>query len=535
MKRSHLFCCALTAATLTGCVPLASVRTISPTYPGPGNRLNASVTFEKTDPRKALGDDLGVAAEAYRDVMRNPGDSGAMRRYNYAVARVVETINEDQLEPWKSPISVDTPAGALSLTCPIGKDPERNPARYRLLVCDRMEIGGQYFEKRHAVDGFGAPLVAIGREAKSAAEAKTSLRRTYGTVTAYLHFEGRQASLRFAEPLASETVLEGGHKFTLAADYTAALALVMAEEKPDRLGLARLLHPEKYADTARLTRLQAYDPKRIPVIFVHGLQDTPACWSEMINDMRGDADLRRRYQFWVYSYPSGYPYPYSAALFRNSLDAVKREFPHSKPIVLVGHSMGSLVSRLMITDSGDKLWRMYFGKSPAETKIGGASRADLEKTLIFQHRPEVHRVVFMSAPHRGSNLASIWFGRLASSLVHPPELARRIQRDALPLLTADHSAMKMSRMPNSIDTLSPTNRFVVEINKIPLTPGIPYHSIMGDRGRGDTPNSSDGVVPYWSSHLDGAQSEKIVPSGHGSPLNPQGIAEVERILHENRE
>jgi len=45
---------------------------------------------------------------------------------------------------------------------------------------------------------------------------------------------------------------------------------------------------------------------------------------------------------------------------------------------------------------------------------------------------------------------------------------------------------------------------------------IPYHSIIGDRGRGDTPNSSDGVVPYWSSHLDGAQSEKIVPSEHGS-------------------
>jgi hypothetical protein len=66
-----------------------------------------------------------------------------------------------------------------------------------------------------------------------------------------------------------------------------------------------------------------------------------------------------------------------------------------------------------------------------------------------------------------------------------------------------------------------------------MTPGIPYHSIIGDRGRGDTPNSSDGVVPYWSSHLDGAASEKIVPSGHGSPLNPQAIAEVHRILELN--
>jgi hypothetical protein len=54
---------------------------------------------------------------------------------------------------------------------------------------------------------------------------------------------------------------------------------------------------------------------------------------------------------------------------------------------------------------------------------------------------------------------------------------------------------------------------------------------VGDRGRGDTPNSSDGVVPYWSAHLDGAQSEKIVPSNHSTPLNPEAIAEVRRILH----
>jgi hypothetical protein len=55
------------------------------------------------------------------------------------------------------------------------------------------------------------------------------------------------------------------------------------------------------------------------------------------------------------------------------------------------------------------------------------------------------------------------------------------------------------------------------VNKLPITRGIPYHSIIGDRGGGDTPNSSDGVVPYWSSHLDGAQSELIVNSDHGAP------------------
>jgi hypothetical protein len=100
-------------------------------------------------------------------------------------------------------------------------------------------------------------------------------------------------------------------------------------------------------------------------------------------------------------------------------------------------------------------------------------------------------------------------------------------------LTADPAALKLKRLPNSVDTLAPNNRFVVAINKIPMTKIIPYHSIIGDRGRGDTPNSSDGVVAYWSSHLDGARSERIVPSGHGSPLNPQAISEVHRILKLN--
>jgi hypothetical protein len=68
---------------------------------------------------------------------------------------------------------------------------------------------------------------------------------------------------------------------------------------------------------------------------------------------------------------------------------------------------------------------------------------------------------------------------------------------------------------------------------VDIDSAITYHSIIGDQGKGDTPDSSDGIVPYWSSHLDGAASEKIVPSGHGSERSPEGIEELERILHEH--
>jgi len=124
-----------------------------------------------------------------------------------------------------------------------------------------------------------------------------------------------------------------------------------------------------------------------------------------------------------------------------------------------------------------------------------------------------------------------FIGRIGSSLIKMPFFMASIPFKTIgATMTHDSAATQMNRLPNSIDTLSPNNRFVREIEKYPTVPGVPFHTIEGDRGRGDAPNSSDGVVPYWSSHFPGAESELIVPSNHSAPLNPQAIAEVKRIL-----
>ena len=127
-------------------------------------------------------------------------------------------------------------------------------------------------------------------------------------------------------------------------------------------------------------------------------------------------------------------------------------------------------------------------------------------------------------------MAAHRLGRLGSSLVRLPVTLLRAGGDAIKIMTMSAGDLPLRRIPNSIDTLAPSNRFVKAINTIPMTKGIPYHSIMGDRGREDTPNSSDGVVPYWSSHLDDAESELIVPSNHSAHQNRQAIEEVRRIL-----
>jgi hypothetical protein len=198
--------------------------------------------------------------------------------------------------------------------------------------------------------------------------------------------------------------------------------------------------------------------------------------------------------------------------------------------------MGGIISRLMVTDSGgDKLWRDFFGKSPAQTALSPESKALLKEALIFKPRHDVARVIFISTPHRGSVIAQGPIGRLASSLIHMPMESVRLGPEILQasVVQEEPGMLKLKRMPNSIDTLAPNDPFVKSMNALTLAKGIPYHSIMGDRGRGDAPNSSDGVVPYWSSHVSGAKSEKIAPSDHGPNQNPEGIAEVIRIFKEH--
>jgi hypothetical protein len=143
--------------------------------------------------------------------------------------------------------------------------------------------------------------------------------------------------------------------------------------------------------------------------------------------------------------------------------------------------MGGCISRLLITDTGDKLWMKLFKKPPEQVPLSPESRKLFTEALIFQHRPEIGRVIFISAPLRGSELASNWLGRIGSSLVKSPITLLKAGRDAIKLTTFRSGELRLKRIPNSVDTLAPTNRFVLAINTIPITPGIPYHTIMGER------------------------------------------------------
>jgi pimeloyl-ACP methyl ester carboxylesterase len=272
------------------------------------------------------------------------------------------------------------------------------------------------------------------------------------------------------------------------------------------------------------------------VVFVHGLLCRPEAWTPAVNQLLADPVIRSRYQFWFYLYPTGLPVWWSAAKLRSELDRYRAvvDPAHKNPkldqIVLVGHSMGGLISSLMVRKGGENFWKQFTDTPPEKLKISAAAKGNLLKIVNFEPREDISRVVFVSTPHQGSQLAMNPLADFFSNLVRLPHLIT--SRDRLVLVNSirNHLRDLFVAPANSIRFLRAKSPLLLAILKLPMSERVTYHSVIGDQGKGDTPDSSDGVVPYWSSHLSNAKSEKIVPSGHGANEDPEGIEEIRRIL-----
>lgn len=474
--------------------------------------------------RSPLDASVNDAARAWRRLSQNPADTSARSDYNAAVSRIFITLRQENIKPWANPVK----AGDYTLSWQPHPKPEWNPEPYELIPTDQLEISGTYITQRTLKSGLGAPLVA-----KRSANQKHEYAPTphfYYAATGIARFKGKHCEMALEDPMDSENVRLGMRSYPLAADLTAPSAMMLEEMNKEKLGLPRLLHPTKYAATAGISRLEPYDPNKTVVLLVHGLMSSPATWFPMLNHLQSNEEIRQKYQFWFYSYPSGYPYAYSAAVMRRELDAAEKQYPMKKKMVVIGHSMGGCICRLLISDSQQRIWNELFNVPPEKLTLSDAHRHILTESLIFDHRPEIGRVVFIAAPLRGADLASGWLGSIGSRLVNLPGDLLYVSKDLLSFRKAEIGQKHLNRIPTSVDSLSEHNDFVQAVGKVPLTPGIPYHTIAGDRGKGNAPNSSDGLVPYWSSHLPNAVSEKIVPSAHPAHQHPQAIAEVQRIL-----
>ncbi len=276
------------------------------------------------------------------------------------------------------------------------------------------------------------------------------------------------------------------------------------------------------------------------MVFVHGLMSSPQTWLKMFNNLLADTLIRERYQFWFFMYPTGNPILYSANTLRESIKEARQVFDPEgddsafDDLILVGHSMGGLLSKYMILDSGNEIWEEISGVPFKDIDFTPDQRRFVERMFFFEPLPFVSRVVFIATPHRGSEWASGHIGRLGASLVKLPFTLVNNTFGMIQAIAQDEQSRlmtKIERMPTGVDGLKPDSLLVKVSEQMVLPNDIPYHSIIGNDEVGDTPGGTDGIVPYESSHLDGAVSEKIVDSGHSAHRHPLAIQEVRRILH----
>jgi pimeloyl-ACP methyl ester carboxylesterase len=242
------------------------------------------------------------------------------------------------------------------------------------------------------------------------------------------------ACLELYNPLTlSEVTLPCGNA-PLATDVSAPFAF-HAVGDPTSDGVVSWFVNPSHAAEEGLFALAPYEPGKIPVVFVHGLLSSPRTWVDLANDLRVVPGFNDCFQVWAFRYNTGQPFLAAAARLRQDLDEIVRTVdpegkdPALRHMVLLGHSMGGLVSKLQVVDSQDELWRAVANRPLEQINADLRSREELAKLFFFGPRVNVRRVVMIATPHRGSPWAKRPVGKLAAHCVRTdPETRARFHR-----------------------------------------------------------------------------------------------------------
>lgn len=366
-------------------------------------------------------------------------------------------------------------------------------------------------------------------------------------VSAFFRFEGSVADLgthrcgrlELYNPLNIQTVRVQHMTVPLETDMTTPLAYFLSRTDLDGIEYTGFLAADKIQDQTGIYMFEPYQPGKIPVVMVHGLLASPLTWTTLFNDLRADPKLRERYQFWFYLYPTGNSYLTTAADLRQELAQLRAELdPQDRDqaldhLVLVGHSMGGLVSKLLTVDSKEDFWTLVSPRPFDSLKVSSDTRGELRRLFYFQKTPSVERVVFLATPHHGSKLSPSPPARLAARFIRLPKRLMKVVGDVANADPQDLPRLRDGQIANSLDLLEPGAPALELLASRPIPQHVHFHSIIGE-AFGHGTSGSDGVVPYKSAHLAGVDSEVVIPANHlVIHHHPRAVLEVRRVLEEH--
>ena len=469
-------------------------------------------------------DVLCQAAEVYADSLAGLLEAARCHGRLTPEGLWIGTATKPVLVPWQLK-ALPIPPGAIASIEPEGQADDKRITR------------------RHVRPGFGLPMVvrvATAREGDALRRFAPDRQSLAATAVLRFRMPGDENFLQtFAGPVYRDhaaAVHIGPAKPHLAADLTAPL-LDMLAGMPKTDGLQGFIQPFGRGDTQpRLEILEPHRPGRIPVVFIHGLASDEGTWFDMLNELRAWPTFHRRFEPWVFHYPTGASFLQVSAVLRRELQAAVRAAdpqgidPALRNLVLVGHSMGGLHAKLQVVEPGTALWDAIADVPFDEIRLRPETRRQVAPGYFFQPLPFVKRIVFIATPHRGSILAALGVGRLASLTVRQPPEMEAIHDEAVRLNPGAFHPDYERRLPTSVDLLRPNSSILQAVDRLRTPCWVKTHAVVG-RAHESLAGGDDCVVPVSSAHTPGAVSEIEVPASHTRVHHhPRTIAEVERIL-----
>jgi pimeloyl-ACP methyl ester carboxylesterase len=405
-----------------------------------------------------------------------------------------------------------------------------------------IEVTG--FPTYYSWPGIGAPLAA--KVLPNPKDVDLLGPRIRVPVTAVLQASGLMQQLQtgtvraalVAYPGYGESRIEvDGRKIPLAAEPTAAMGLGLAETALWKFELSVFLGGQSLiTKQTRLVSTRPYRRGLIPVVLVHGTGSSAIRWAQLYNELDNDPRIHDHFQFWFFSYDSGNPIIYSAALMREALEhAVAKLDPEGRDpalrrMVVMGHSQGGLLTKMLVVESGDAFWRQITEKQFADVEMSPENRELLGRAVFVRPLPFVERVVFVATPHRGSYVAGNWLAHQFARLISLPVAVTKVVTEIATFNREARVLREARGTPTAVDSMTPGNPFVKTLASLAIASSVAAHSIIAVDGDPPYSGKDDGVVEYDSAHIDGVESEVVVRSPHSCQAHPKTMEEVQRIL-----